>query len=88
MSSNKVFVIGLDGMDPSLTKKYMDQGKMPNVKKLVDGRRLPRRFSDVGRSPNGNTANVDHTGYRRQPGHSRHHLFLESGSGQSGHHYV
>lgn len=36
MSSNKVFVIGLDGMDPSLTKKYMDQGKMPNVKKLVD----------------------------------------------------
>ena len=32
MSSNKVFVIGLDGMDPSLTKKYMDQGKMPNVK--------------------------------------------------------
>ena len=36
MSSSKVFVIGLDGMDPSLTKKYMDQGKMPNVKKLVE----------------------------------------------------
>ena len=36
MPSNKVFVIGLDGMDPSLTKKYMDQGKMPNVKKLVE----------------------------------------------------
>ena len=36
MSSSKVFVIGLDGMDPSLTKKYMDQGKMPHVKKLVE----------------------------------------------------
>ena len=36
MSSSKVFVIGLDGMDPSLTKKYMDQGKMPNMKKLVE----------------------------------------------------
>ena len=36
MSAQKVFVIGLDGMDPSLTKKYMDKGLMPNVKKIVD----------------------------------------------------
>ena len=35
MNADKVFVIGLDGMDPSLTKKYMDAGKMPNVKKIV-----------------------------------------------------
>lgn len=34
--TEKVFVIGLDGMDPSLTKKFMDEGKMPNVKKLVE----------------------------------------------------
>lgn len=36
MNADKVFVIGLDGMDPSLTKKYMDAGKMPNVKKIVE----------------------------------------------------
>lgn len=35
MKAQKVFVIGLDGMDPSLTKKFMDAGLMPNVKKLV-----------------------------------------------------
>ena len=35
-TAQKVFVIGLDGMDPSLTKKYMDRGLMPNVKKLVE----------------------------------------------------
>ena len=35
-TAQKVFVIGLDGMDPSLTKKYMDQGKLPNIKKIVE----------------------------------------------------
>ncbi len=34
--TNKILVLGVDGMDPLLTKKYMDQGKMPNVKKFVD----------------------------------------------------
>ena len=33
MKAEKVFVIGLDGMDPSLTKKYMDAGLLPNIKK-------------------------------------------------------
>ena len=36
MKAEKVFVIGLDGMDPSLTKKYMDAGLLPNIKKVVD----------------------------------------------------
>jgi predicted AlkP superfamily phosphohydrolase/phosphomutase len=30
----RVIVIGLDGLDPGLAKKYMDEGKMPNFKKL------------------------------------------------------
>ncbi|MRR17930.1 MAG: nucleotide pyrophosphatase, partial [Deltaproteobacteria bacterium] len=33
--TNKILVLGLDGMDPSLTKKFMDEGKMPNTKKFV-----------------------------------------------------
>ena len=34
--SKKVFVIGLDAMDPKLTRKYVDMGLMPNVKKIID----------------------------------------------------
>jgi predicted AlkP superfamily phosphohydrolase/phosphomutase len=30
----RVIIIGLDGMDPELTKGFMDQGKLPNFKKL------------------------------------------------------
>ena len=34
--SPKIMVLGVDGMDPRLSKKYMDEGKMPNLKKLVE----------------------------------------------------
>ena len=30
----RVVVLGLDGMDPKLAEKYMDQGKLPNLAKL------------------------------------------------------
>ena len=33
---NKVLILGVDGMDPGLTKKYLDAGKMPNVKKFIE----------------------------------------------------
>lgn len=29
-------VIGLDGMDPDLTKRFVEEGKMPNVKRLIE----------------------------------------------------
>src|SRR5262245_12225041 len=35
-AQRKVFVIGFDGMDPTLSRKYMDEGKLPNLKKLAD----------------------------------------------------
>jgi predicted AlkP superfamily phosphohydrolase/phosphomutase len=35
-SAERVFVIGFDGMDPTLAKKWMDEGKLPNLKKLAD----------------------------------------------------
>ena len=34
--TNKLIVLGVDGFEPSLAKKFMDQGKMPNLKKFVD----------------------------------------------------
>ena len=34
--AEKVFVVGLDAMDPRLTRKYVDMGIMPNVQKLLE----------------------------------------------------
>ena len=33
--SKKILVLGIDGMDPSLTKKYLDMGLMPNTKEFL-----------------------------------------------------
>ena len=32
----KFIIVGVDGMDASLCKKFLDEGKMPNVKKLLE----------------------------------------------------
>ncbi len=32
----RVFVMGFDGLDPTLARKWMDEGKLPNLKKLAD----------------------------------------------------
>ncbi len=34
--TEKVLVLGIDGMDPRLTKYYMEQGYMPNLQKLLE----------------------------------------------------
>lgn len=34
--SDKMMVLGVDGLDPRLSRKYIDEGKMPNLKKLVE----------------------------------------------------
>ncbi|MBU1628059.1 alkaline phosphatase family protein [bacterium] len=31
---NRVVIVGLDGLDPDLARKYMDEGKLPNFSKL------------------------------------------------------
>ncbi len=33
--SSKIMIIGIDGMDPRLTKKYMEQGLMPHTQELL-----------------------------------------------------
>jgi predicted AlkP superfamily phosphohydrolase/phosphomutase len=35
-AKQRVFVIGFDGMDPTLARKYMDEGKLPNLKALSE----------------------------------------------------
>lgn len=34
--TNKVLVLGVDGMDPRISKRLMDEGRMPNLKKFRD----------------------------------------------------
>jgi len=36
MNDNKVLVIGIDGMDPKMTKRMVDEGKLPNIKKMIE----------------------------------------------------
>lgn len=33
--SGKILVLGVDGMDPSLTKKFLTTGKMPHLQKII-----------------------------------------------------
>ena len=32
---NRILVLGVDGMDPSLSKKYLSEGLMPNLQQLI-----------------------------------------------------
>ena len=34
--SQKVLVLGIEGMDPRKTRKYVDEGLMPNTKKIIE----------------------------------------------------
>lgn len=34
--SNKIMIIGIDGMDPALTRKYIAEGKMPHTKRILE----------------------------------------------------
>lgn len=34
--TNKVLILGIDGLDPALTRKYVDEGIMPNMKKFME----------------------------------------------------
>ena len=35
-AGQKVLILGVDGMDPSLTSKFVNEGKMPNTKKIIE----------------------------------------------------
>jgi len=35
-AQQRVFVIGFDGMDPTLARRFMDEGKLPNLKALAE----------------------------------------------------
>ena len=35
MEKRKVLVLGIDGMDPKMTKRLLDEGKLPNIEKML-----------------------------------------------------
>ncbi|BAE82739.1 alkaline phosphatase family protein [Desulfitobacterium hafniense] len=35
-TSEKVIVLGIDGMDPRITKKLVDEGKLPNIRAFIE----------------------------------------------------
>ena len=35
-TKERVVIMGFDGMDPTLARKFMDEGKLPNLKRLAD----------------------------------------------------
>lgn len=34
--ADKIMIVGIDGMDPKLTMKYMAEGKMPHTKRIIE----------------------------------------------------
>jgi Uncharacterized conserved protein len=51
--NNKIFILGVDGLDPRLTKKYLDQGKMPNIKKFIEKGSTREDLIMLGGQPTG-----------------------------------
>lgn len=44
---NKVFVIGIDGMDPKMTRRMVDEGKLPNIEKIDQNGVCSSRFGNL-----------------------------------------
>jgi len=51
--NNKILIIGIDGMDPRATKRYLSEGKMPNVKKLLEQGAANENLEMIGGHPTG-----------------------------------
>lgn len=49
--ADKVLVLGIDGMDPKLTQKFMDEGYMPNVQKFITKGSAENKLHMIGGFP-------------------------------------
>ena len=49
--TEKLLVLGIDGLDPRLTKKYLDEGIMPNTKKFLERGAAQFDFEMIGGQP-------------------------------------
>ena len=86
--NGKVLVLGLDGMEPYTTKRMVEAGKMPNVKKLLDLGAAREDFRAVGCYANNYASTVDYTGLWMLSQFARGNRFLEPRSGRVRYHYL
>lgn len=49
--SEKVMVLGLDGLDPSLVRKYVNMGELPNFKKYIEKGSARKDLKMLGANP-------------------------------------
>lgn len=49
--ADKVLILGIDGMDPKLTQKFIDEGYMPNLKKLIAKGSAEKNLRMIGGFP-------------------------------------
>ena len=72
----KVLVLGIDGMDSRITKKFLDEGKLPNIKKYLE-----RGAARTGLDMLGAIPTITPPCWTTL---ARNHLLLETVSGFSG----
>ena len=51
MGKKRAMLLGLDGADPMVVQRLMDEGRMPNLKKLVENGTAPKSLSMQGVFP-------------------------------------
>lgn len=83
--TDKVLMLGVDGLDPSLTRKFVDQGKLPNIKKFIERGAQKKDLKLLCTPPTITPTTVDNPGNRRTANHPSDHLLLAPGSSTSGH---
>jgi len=49
--AEKVLVLGIDGLDPKLTKKYIEEGAMPNIQKMIERGSCREDLQMIGGQP-------------------------------------
>lgn len=49
--TDKLMILGIDGMDPRFTKRLLDEGKLPNIQKLVDAGSCREDLMLLGANP-------------------------------------
>ena len=75
-SAKKVLVLGIDGLDPRLTRRFVNEGRMPNTKKFLE-KGSAREDLVLLCYANDYTANVDDIGYRGFSNDTWDYLLLE-----------
>ena len=56
----KLIILGIDGMDPQLLKKFMAEGKMPNFSALAQKGIVPSAYHQHSAAESGGLVEPDH----------------------------